>query len=69
MGEDDDMVKKVVYLGRTLEWGRERLERTAGLKTRGVRCCESWERRVVEVPPCHCAPPWRRKDIEVIVLR
>ena len=25
MGEDDDMVKKAVYLGRTLEWGENGL--------------------------------------------
>ena len=33
MGDDEDMEKKAVYLGRTLEWGENGLERTAGSKT------------------------------------
>ena len=34
MGEDDDMVKKAVYLVQNTGMGRERPERTAGSKTR-----------------------------------
>ena len=42
MGEDDDMEKKAVYLGRTLEWsensfGVRRIEDTC------VHCCLSWK--------------------------
>ena len=48
MDEDDDMEKKTVYLGRTLECGENEI---------GVRP------RVVEVSPLHCVPPRRRKDI------
>ena len=33
MGDDEDMEKKAVYLGRTLEWSENSLERTAGSKT------------------------------------
>ena len=36
MGEDDDVEKKAVYLGRTLEWSEKGLGGTAGSKTRAL---------------------------------
>ena len=48
MGEDDDMVKKAVYLGRTLEWGENGLivrpdqrHMRSLLRVLGMECCRS----------------------------
>ena len=60
MGDDDDMVKKAVYLGTTLEWA----QRAAGSKTRAFIVATT-----VEVSPRRFVPPWRRQDIEVTVQR
>ena len=54
MGEDEDIEKKAVNLGRTLEWSEN---------CHGVRLDRrhvSWEWRTVEVSPRHCVPVWRR---------
>ena len=69
MGDDDDMVKKAVYLGRTLEWGENGLSER--LDRRHVRSLlrKLGMENYVEVSPRHFVPPWRRKEIEVTVRR
>ena len=52
MGEDDDMEKKAIYFGRTLEWARMALEYDP-IEGMCVHCCVSWEWRIVEVSPRH----------------
>ena len=34
-----------------------------------VHCCVNWEWKIVETFPRHCVPPWRKKEIAVIVRR
>ena len=69
MGDDDDMVKKVVHLGRTLE----RCENGLSVRPdrRHVRSLlrELRMESSVEESPRHFVPPWRRKEIEVTVRR
>ena len=54
MGDDDDMVKKAVYLGRTLEWGEnglsvrpDRRHVRSLLRELGLENCRS-----ISTPPC-----------------
>ena len=47
MGADDDMKKKVVYLGRTLEWARTALECDL-IEDTCVRCCARWVWKIAE---------------------
>ena len=61
MGDDGDMVKKAVYLCRTLEWGENGLM-VRPIEDTCVRCCVSWEWRIGEVSPRHRVPQWRRKE-------
>ena len=68
MGEDDDMEKK---LSISVEhWNGARTVLAYGrVEDMCVLSCVSWEWRTVELSPRHCVPPWRRKEIRVIVLR
>ena len=52
MGVDDDMEKKAVSLGRTLEWVRTVLEYDP-IEDTCVHCCASWVWKIVEVSPRH----------------
>ena len=61
--EDDDMVKKAVYLGRTLEWSEN------GLCVRPDRRHVRSLLRELGMENCRSILPWKRKQIEVIVLR
>ena len=56
MGDDDDMVKKAVHLGRTLEWGEnglgvrpDRRHVLSFLRELGLENCRSIHGTV-----CHC---------------
>ena len=56
MGDDEDMVKKAVYLGRTMD-GARTVSACGQMEDTCVHCCESWEWRewrTVEVSP-RCA--------------
>ena len=62
MGDDDDMVKKAVYLGRTLEWVDKSLKCAPRSKTRAFIVAGVW--RAVEVFQRHFVPPGRKSTMQ-----
>ena len=68
MGDDEDMAKTAVYLGRHLNG--ERMVWVCGpIVDMCAPCCESWEWKRVEVCLRHGVSRWKRKEIGVTARR